>query len=169
MKRYIKTVAIFLLVIVLLCGSALVMDFYSPNGKLIKDEIRASFRKTVPLEFYPDINKISKITISSTRLRSNYSSCENGTVVYNKKEQIEQITEYLNGLELVEAKEDEIPSKSPDSYIQYISEKDNVVQSFTMYGDTFIKNGNNKRLYRVKHRNNGIIEGFENLEFSENK
>lgn len=163
MKRYIKTAAIFLLVIVLLCISALIMDINSPNGELIKDEIRAYFRKTVSLDFHSDINKIGKITISSVILRSKYTSGENGMVVYNKKEQIEQITEYLNSLKLVEAKEDEIPSRSPNSYIQYIDKKDNIVQSFTIYGDTFIKNGNNKRLYRVKNPNRGIIDGLEKL------
>ena len=139
----------------------------SPNSKLALDEIKACFRQTIPLEFHPDLNKTSKVIISSVLFEPHYNSTEDGIAVYTQKRHVEQITDYLKTLTFVEAKEDEIPNKSPDGYIQFIGNKNNLIQSFTIYGDLFIKNGNNNKLYRIKNTKLGIIGGLENLDFDQ--
>ena len=95
---------------------------------------------------------------------SYYDTSENGNAIYLPKVYIKQIINYLNGLKLVEVQEDELPNKSPDYFIYYYDGKD-VMKRFIIYGEVFIKDLENKKLYRVKNPKPGIITGLENLTF----
>lgn len=137
----------------------------SSNGELALSEIKAYFRHTVNLNFHPDLGEISEVQIGGAISMLGYESTKYGNAIYNKKQHMEQITDYLNTISLVESMEDELPNKSPDVFIQYFDDKGNLIKNFIIYGQVFIKDVNNKKLYRIKKPNIGIIKGLEKLDF----
>lgn len=145
----------------LLCSVVLMGYIYttwrlSDNYKLDMNEIKAYFKTTVHLDYQPDIEKIKEIQIGGT-FSTFYKA------VYTDKIYIEEITHYLNNLELVKANADELPNKSPDSYVQYYDNDETLVGNFVIYGEVFIKDVNHQQLYRIKTTHEGIVEGIEKL------
>lgn len=138
----------------------------SGNGKLIFNEIVAYFCPTVYLNYNPNVSNISEIQIGGTVSMSYYDCMEYGNFIYTKENNIKMITNYLNTLLLVESTEDELPNNSPDAFIQYFDDKGNLIKNFIIYGQVFIRDVNNDKLYRIKKTKIGIIEGLEKLEFN---
>ena len=156
---------IFLLVI-LVFVFALVFPFLSPNWTLEINEIKAYFRPGVSLDFHPDFENVEKVVIGGPAVQmSHYDTSENGNAVYLTKMHIRQITDYLNEQEFVKTQEDELPNKSPDYFINYYDEK-GIIKRFTIYGEVFIKDLEEEKLYRIKNTKKGIMEGLKNLEFA---
>ena len=132
------------------------------NGKIIKDEIKAYFRPTVHIDYKPSDNQIKTIEIGGTpsmKICDLYK--EDGTAVYNTNQHIERITKYINSLILVQATDDELPNMSPDTVIKYLDDKGEAVQTFIIFGQIFIKDCNNDKLYRVKSSAKGIVNELE--------
>lgn len=136
------------------------MNFSNKND-LNLNEIKAYFKHTIFLDYHPDIDEIYEVQIGGAINLSSYDATRHGNAIYNKKHNIEQITNYLNLISLVEATEDELPNKSPDSYIQYFDNNGQIVGSFIIYGQIFIKDIINKKLYRIKKTKTGIVKGLE--------
>ena len=142
-------------------------------------ELKAYFQRTISLNFHPNMDKVSEVQIGGAVSMTfydtyNYGNAVSmtfydtynyGNAVYNKKHHMEQITDYLNTLPLVESTVDELPNKSSDAFIQYYDEEGNLAHNFVLYGQIFIKDVNNQKLYRVKRNGGGIIEKLEKLNF----
>lgn len=135
----------------------------SDNANLELNEIKAYFRPNISLTYYPNIVEISEVRIGGTASMPYYDMFEHGCAIYNNKNNIEQITDYLNDLNLVNSSEDELPNKSCDSFIQYYDNNGNLVKNLLIYGEIFVKDVNNNKIYRIKKTNVGIIEGLEML------
>ncbi|MBE5040989.1 hypothetical protein [Ructibacterium gallinarum] len=156
---------IFLAVFLIFVLALVLLFILSPNRELEINEIKAYFRATVSLNFHPDFENAEKIVIGGPAIHmSYYDTLENGHAIYLTKTHIEQITNYLNGLKLAKAQEDELPNQSPDYFIYYYNEK-GIIKRFTVHGEVFIKDLEEKKLYRIKNTKMGIMEGLENLEF----
>lgn len=155
-------------VIVILCSIFLIgvyMIHTSSNGGLALSELKACFKDTVKLDYLSEIEEISEIQIGGAISMSYQDTTKYGNSVYNEKQSIKQITNYLNTISLVEASEDELQNKSPDAYIQYFGYEGGLLRNFIIYGQVFIKDVNTDRLYRIKGFDTGIIEGLEKLTF----
>ena len=133
------------------------------NGELQKNEIKAYFRPTVYLDYHPDLNEVSEIKIGGT-ISMSYESVKS-VYIFNQKQYIEQITDCLNSLKLAEVKDDELPNKSPDSFVQYYDNNGELVKNFIIYGTVFIKDVDCQKLYRIKYTNYDIVSQLENLKF----
>lgn len=137
----------------------------SENGDLALNEIKAYFRRTVYLDFHPNVDEIYEIQVGGTVSLQIYDSYERDCAIYNTTRHIEQITDYLTTLKLAEATEEELPNKSCDSFIQYYDKNGTLIRNFLIYGEIFIKDVNNKKIYRIKSTGSGIIDGLEELDF----
>lgn len=165
LKVKVLDIAIFCFVAILgLCVWILLGS--SSNDKLMRNEIKAYFRPTIYLDYHPNVDEINMIQMGGT---ISMPSCDlrkyDGVALYNTKQHMEQITNYLNAIPLVWAAEDELPNLSPDAFIQYFDDRGDLVQNFTIYGQVFIRDVNQKKLYRIKKSSTGIITGLEKLEF----
>ena len=89
-----------------------------------------------------------------------------GDAAYTKRQNIEKITDYLHGLKLASASDEELPNMSADASITYYNKANEKVKTFIIYGQVFIKDLENGTLYRVKY-NSQIISGIENLPFEQ--
>lgn len=161
MKR--KILFILILSIIVLCICLFFSCSSSDNANLELNEIKAYFRPNISLTYYPNIVEISEVRIGGTASMPYYDMFEHGCAIYNNKNNIEQITDYLNNLNLVNSSEDELPNKSCDSFIQYYDNNGNLVKNLLIYGEIFVKDVNNNKIYRIKKTNVGIIEGLEML------
>ena len=161
-KKIVFSLSSVIIIFTLVLGLGLVL---SPNRELEIDEIKAYFRPTVSLDFQPDFENVIKIVIDGKVYMPYCDTYEKGNAVYKTKVHIEQITNYLNELKLVEAQKEELPNKSPDYFIYYYDKSD-VIKRFVIYGDVFIEDLEDKKLYRVKNTKSGIITGLENLKLN---
>lgn len=137
----------------------------NPNHELVLNEFKAYSRETVYLDFKPNIEKISEIQVYSNIDISTYDAQKNGNIIYNTKKHMETVIGYLNDMKLVDAAEDELPNQSADGSISFYDNEKNVVKNLVLYGEVFIKDLSNDRLYRKKYTRTGIIEGLNNIEF----
>lgn len=162
MKKYIISVVIAVTVAVgfVIC---LKSDL---NLELEINELKAYFRERAYLDYYPNPEEIGRIEIGGMISMSEYDEKIKGTSVYTGKEHIKQITDYLNGIVLVEAEEEELPNKSPDSSIAYIDNNGNKDKLFVIYGRAFIKDENTGKLYRAKNAHMDFVQGLENMDFN---
>lgn len=136
-----------------------------PNCDLEVNEIKAYFRNSVSLEYNPNMDEIGEVQIGGTIRMKSCDLTERGNAVYNNQQHIEQITKCLNDMVLVEAAEDELPNKSPDSYVQYYDNVGVLVKNLVIYGRVFIEDVKNSKLYRIKKFNTDIIRELESLDF----
>lgn len=162
-KRKVITALLICSILMLTCALYI---YLSDNGKLELGTIGACYRETVYLNYHPYMENIGEIHIGGTVSMPFCDTSELGKAIYNKKEHIKKITDYLNAVPLVKASEDELPNKSPDSYIQYFDDKGALINNFIIYGQIFLKDVNNNKLYRIKEYDSGLIEGLEKLNFT---
>ena len=139
-KTYIIILIVFVLIASALCCYALV----SENAVLEMNEIKAYFVPTVHISYAPETKDTERVEIGGAVLD------EDSKRVYTDSEDIARITKLLNDIPLVEAKTDELPNKSPDSFIQYYDKYGEQIQSFVIYGLAFIKDVDRDTLYRIK-------------------
>lgn len=164
MRKYIIAILIFLII---LFGALMGLKVNLLNNyKLELNEIKAYFKDQVHLDYYPDLEKIDSIQIGGAISMIWYDKKTKGNSIYTEKKNLKQITDYLNNLSLVESTEDELPNKSPDIYIQYFDINNNLDKNFVIYGRVFIKDVNNKMIYRIKNANTDIVQGLEQLDFN---
>ena len=160
-KIFITTLIVTITILVYLCVSLMM----SPNGKLTLNEMKAYFRNTVHLNLQLNVNEISEIQIGGAASLSVYDSFEPDCAIYKIKENIELITQYLNSLELAESNKEELPNISCDSFIQYYDINGNLTENLLIYGEIFIENVNDKKIYRIKNTNLDIIDGLKKVGF----
>ena len=127
--------------------------------------MKAYFRNTVHLNLQLNVNEISEIQIGGAASLSVYDSFEHDCAIYKIKENIELITQYLNSLELAESNKEELPNISCDSFIQYYDINGNLTENLLIYGEIFIENVNDKKIYRIKNTNLDIIDGLKKVGF----
>lgn len=161
----IKILSIIAICIMVIGICVWLMSVSFSNNTLMLGELKAYFQRTISLNFHPNMDKVSEVQIGGAVSMTFYDTYKYGNAVYNKRHHMEQITDYLNTLPLVESTVDELPNKSSDAFIQYYDEEGNLAHNFVLYGQIFIKDVNNQKLYRVKRNGGGIIEKLEKLNF----
>lgn len=144
--------------------AATILFFSGDNAELARDEVKAWFRPSVSLDFYPDLNDVGSVQIGGAITMNSYENKVHGDAEYRKKQNIEILTDYLNNLNLVYAEERELPNMSADAAIVYYDNSDVPIRKFIIYGQVFIRDLEDKTLYRVKY-NPCIIEDIEALQF----
>lgn len=145
----------FCLISVLSC-----LFYFNPNRKIYWYEFLAHFKPTVCLETSFDIDDVKKIEIEgliTTNMKPDEKS--GGVDLYIDKSKTEKIINYLNHLRLVEATKDELPHRSGDGWIRIYNNRGFEITSYVIYGDVFILDLNNDKLYRDKESN--IISNLE--------
>lgn len=159
-------VALCFIILCVICSSISIWyELYkSPNRDLTKAELKAYFRPTIHLNFYPDADEIGEVQIGGAVSMSYYDKSEHGNAIYNKKQYIKQITEYLNNIKLAKSTKEELPNISPDSFVQYFDNNGELIKNYIIYGQVFIQDSDTGILYRVK--NTRIIKGLEGLKFN---
>lgn len=135
------------------------------NGNLIMSEIKTNFRHTVFLDYYPESDTIKEVEIGGAINMTDCDLKKNGNSIYNQKQHIEQITDYLNTIALVNSTKEELPNKSPDSYIQYFDNNGILMGNFLIYGQAFIEDAINDKVYQVKRNKASIIQELEKVDF----
>lgn len=161
----IKILSIIAICIMVIGICVWLMSVSFSNNTLMLGELKAYFQRTISLNFHPNMDKVSEVQIGGAVSMTFCDTYKYGNAVYNKRHHMEQITDYLNTLPLVESTVDELPNKSSDAFIQYYDEEGNLAHNFVLYGQIFIKDVNNQKLYRVKRNGGGIIEKLEKLNF----
>lgn len=136
------------------------------NGNLIMSEIKTNFRHSVFLDYYPESDTIKEVEIGGAINMTDCDLKKNGNSIYNQKQHIEQITDYLNTIALVSSAKEELPNKSPDSYIQYFDNNGILTGNFLIYGQAFIEDAINDKVYQVKRNKASIIQELEKMDFN---
>lgn len=118
---------------------------------------------TVYLNYIPDYEQIREVQVYSLTEMKCYDEYENGNAIYRTNTHIQEITDYLNNIKLVEASYDELPNISADGSIRYCDNKNSVVKLFALYGGYYIEDVYNDKLYRTKGTFD-IIESLSSLD-----
>ena len=143
----------------------MITDVDNPNYELMMNELKAKLRKSVHLDFEPDPDSIGELKVYGVIDPTGFDKQEHGDAVYTDKDKIQIITDYLNGLKLAEASDDELPNISADAGIAYYDNDGRELKHYIIYGQVFIKDYGTEKLYRIKTTSTGIIEGLEKLDF----
>lgn len=131
------------------------------NTKLILNEIKASFKSTVYLNYQPNIDDIEEVKIFGAITLYN---TDKENQIYIDKFKIQRIIEYLNSIPLTEATQAELPNKSPDVSIAINNVKGTKIGNIWIYGQVFIEDKINRKLFRIKNDSDWVIEGIEKID-----
>lgn len=133
----------------------------SGNAELELCELKAHFRQSVYIEFSDYIIddvweiRIGGVASSEMTLYDYYSQ---DYAVYNTKERIDQIIQYLSTTKFAKSGKNEVPNISCDSSIYFYDENGEAIKRLLLYGTVFIQDiDDNNKIYRIKNTNKDII------------
>ena len=164
MKNYKKNLLLPFVCLFGVCAVLFLLPGTIANWNLIVNEFKTYFRPEITLQYEPAYDDIKEIQIGGAITMSSYDVKEHGCYIYTKIEHMNQITEYLNKLNLVEADRSELPNMSADAAVQYYNDN-GLVRNYLIYGQVFIEDVMDNHLYRLKSSKQGIIKGLECMEF----
>ena len=133
------------------------------NNKLMLEEIKTTFKHRISLDYSED--NIAKIKIGGIVSMADCDSYEKGIYIYEKKQHITQIADYLNNIPLTNSSKEKLPNLSSDASVQYFDSEGNLLKNYLIYGEFFIEDTISKKTYRVKGDRAEIITGLEKIEF----
>ncbi len=86
--------------------------------------------------------------------------------VYTDYEKIKSIIEYFQSVKLKETSKSELPNQSPDGVVQVYDDEQNRIWEIWLYGEVFLEDCSAGKVYRVKHKSDGLIKGLIELDAS---